>query len=493
MGNSDGGPRREILRRRMIAFLVAMALPACTTPTGKTGEMPATTGLGGSPLQLPASSPGRPTRLVLISIAGLRPASYLGSEVAGGGMSAPVPILSELSEKGLAALDVRSVLPASTAPALATLVTGLPPAGHGIPADRMLGDRGVRNAAYSHASALKGDPLWFTASEAGLPVAVLGWPTTVGGSIQAIFPDLMPVWPRDAVWERLEGTATPWVLQLARTLAGEDTKALYPGPERDRLIRRMGCAMLQMSEAPRVLLLRFSQTETALRWGGPGSPEAAEAWAGVDAELRGVLRCLTDSDRLETSVLAIAGDHGYAPTHTEISPNRLLAEAELLVVDPEQPGRLTSWSAITRSNGGSAFVYARSEADALEARKVLLDLSARTGLFRVVPAAEMMDSGGDPEAWFGLEAKLGYLFGDSATVPVVRATPQRGGGGYFPDEPSMHPGFVLYGRGVREGVRVPQMNQEDVAPTLARLLGLSQLGNAGWPLIGGMDLAEPAE
>ena len=45
--------------------------------------------------------------------------------------------------------------------------------------------------------------------------------------------------------------------------------------------------------------------------------------------------------------------------------------------------------------------------------------------------------------------------------------------GYLPSRPSMATGFVAAGAGVRAGVTLERMRLIDVAPTAARLLGVS--------------------
>jgi hypothetical protein len=52
----------------------------------------------------------------------------------------------------------------------------------------------------------------------------------------------------------------------------------------------------------------------------------------------------------------------------------------------------------------------------------------------------------------------------------------------------MESGFVAWGRGVRSRVRIPRMQQIDVAPTAARLLGIELGDVAGRPLIGALEL-----
>ena len=64
----------------------------------------------------------------------------------------------------------------------------------------------------------------------------------------------------------------------------------------------------------------------------------------------------------------------------------------------------------------------------------------------------------------------------------------RGAGGYLPSRAEMDTGFVAWGRGLRTRVRIPRMQQVDVAPTAARLLGIDLGEVSGRPLIGALDL-----
>jgi len=138
------------------------------------------------------------------------------------------------------------------------------------------------------------------------------------------------------------------------------------------------------------------------------------------------------------------------------------------------------------------------EEDAVLARKALRDAAAQTGAFRIVGAEEMLRDGADPEAWFGLEATLGYQFGVAASGPLLHAAAPRAGAGYFPHHVVMAPGFVAFGAGVRPGVRIPRMREIDVGPTVAALLGLSLEDAAaekgklpdGRPLVGALDFVE---
>jgi hypothetical protein len=190
----------------------------------------------------------------------------------------------------------------------------------------------------------------------------------------------------------------------------------------------------------------------------------------------------------DSAALLIAGDRGFAPVHSLLTPNTALAKAGLLTPVPGLDAGVTQWSAIARSNGGSAFVYAQKERDAVLARSALENNAARVGSFRVVAAAELLRGGADPEAWFGLEAEPGFLFGDAVQGPFLMPAAIRGAGGYLPSRSEMDTGFVAWGRGLRTRVRIPRMKQLDVAPTAARLLGVDLGAVSGQPLIGALDL-----
>jgi predicted AlkP superfamily pyrophosphatase or phosphodiesterase len=465
---------RALLR---CAALLAAAGIGCLGPSGRPApaasfELPALTG--------PAA---RPAYLVLVSISGLGPERYQDDHAA-----ESMPALAALARAGVSADAVAGVTPALAYPAHATLATGELPAAHGITSDHLLGAQGVRAARFTHATSLRKPTLWQRATEAGLTVAALAWPTTVGAEIALRLPDLEPTRSGETWLGVLADAATPSLLALARGAGGDAPAANAPGPERDRVLVSVACSLLEAAAPPRLLLLRLSQTERPQLEFGPGSPEADAAFARVDAGLAQLIGCLGRGPGGASAALLVAGDHGFAPIHSVIAPNAVLAQAGLLTPVAGVDASVVRWSAIARSNGGSAFVYAQRERDAVLARSALTREAARTGGFRVVPAEELLSDGADPDAWFGLEGDPGFAFDNTALLPTLAPAALRGSGGYLPGRAGMDAGFVAWGRGLRTRVRIPQMQQADVAPTAAALLGV-QLGEiAGHALVGALAL-----
>jgi hypothetical protein len=452
--------------RRRLALVAVAALAACV----RAPEPP-------RPPDVPAAR--APTGVFLISVAGLTPLEYRGR----GAETPPMTGLAARAAAGVAAEGVTPAAPATTYPAHATLITGHRPAGHGIVADRRLGDRGVRALPYWHASLLQTPPLWQLAAERGLRVAALGWPSTVGAAIAQLVSDRAPSRRGETWLEVLEDSATPALIQIARESGAGDPEAERSGPRRDAVLVDIACALLASEQPPQLLLLHLSQAVPVLTSRGPGSAEARQAFARIDAEIERVARCGDPAGR--DAAVVVVGDHGTAPLHTLLAPNAALAREGLI---RQRTGLIEEWSAIARSNGGSAFVYARNAEAALHAREVLSAEAESTRAFRLVSAQEMLALGADPDAWFGLEAELGFGFTDVPLPPSLRPAASRAVAGYLPDRPEMSTGFVAWGRGLRQGVRVPSMRQTDVAPTVAALLGLDFGKIDGRPLVGALGL-----
>lgn len=468
------------MRRPVLVLLLATGLAlACA---GKS-EAPAPE-LPGASLPVLLPEPTRPAQVLLISVEGLTAAAYDTPA-----QGAPwMPLLAAMAEAGAWAEGLEPVVPANLAPAHTTLVTGRRPASHGIVANAPIGDRGVREGAVLHASAVIGPTLWSSAREAGQRVASLGWPVTTGAAIDQLLPDLSAAPGRLDVMVQLADASTPALFATFRSVSGGDSRALAPGAIRDAAYVSVACSLMASPETPRLLLLHLSGPGVASHRFGPGSPHTRAAFAAADAELGRLVDCLRDAGRLEVAAFVVAGDRGLLPVHSAVRPNALLAEAGLLTRMPENAG-LSEWRALVRSNGGTAFVYARDEASAVQARRLLDTSAARDGVFEVLTAEAMLELGGDPKAWFGLVAPPGYVFEDSASLPRVVASLRRGAGGYLGEDPRLRPGLVVWGAGVRGGVRMPWLRQIDVAPTVARLLGIALPEAEGSAPVGALRLS----
>jgi hypothetical protein len=246
-------------------------------------EVPARFALAPDALRNPGGA-GFPELVVFISVAGLTPGDYRDD-----GLLPPVmPTVAALARSGAAADAVTAVAPAARYPAHATLVTGQRPAAHGIVADRLKGDRGVRVTRYWHASHLKVPTLWELAGRSGLRVAALGWPTTVGAAIDQLLPDIVPT-ARGETWLGvLDGASTPDVLERARAAGAGNPAADREGAARDGVLAAVSCDLVAGPQPPQLLLLLLSQAAPAsgcsAAWrAAAGSRRRRSSWREIAA------------------------------------------------------------------------------------------------------------------------------------------------------------------------------------------------------------------
>lgn len=476
------------------AGLAAVGLMGCAVPSLEDQQEL----IKRDPLRRPRFEEGAPKRVVLITVAGLEAADYLDpfGHAAAEGALVHMPALARMAREGATGLAAFPPSPGSTRTTHATLVTGMNSSGHRVMADSTLDGDGVRALPFADSRLLKGTPLWDAALGRG--VVALGWPTTSGARIERLLPELVS----GGSWiERARAAASPVVATALAEIASEAAVSLgnsgdgsdpasWPLPyERDAVLVDVACRLVASDRDAGIWLLRLNQTASLAIGLGKGAVEVDEALARIDSEIDRLVDCMADVDRLTDTAFFVTGDVAYRPVHTTVSPNVLLARAGLIGRDPRAATGVRSWLALSRSNGRSAYVYARDAASAVDAREVLAAEAKRTGTFKIISANVLAAAGGDPQAWFALVSRPGFLIGDELTGPALRPSEPRGAAGVLRTGPGSNAeaavGFVAWGRGIRNAIRLPSVELVDVAPTIAVLLGLRLEDDLdGQPILG---------
>lgn len=463
---------------------------------------------------------GPPNRVFLISVAGLESADFLNARghIASTRDNVRMPNLARLAGEGAIGIRAHPPTPGAIYPSHATLVTGLLPIQHGIIADQALDEDGNRSLPFWDNRLLRGTTLWD--ASIGRGALALGWPTTNGARIELLVPDGAPADPAASWLDHMRNRASPMLMreleamaEAAAKKAGQKTDEekkekddeddegekvvpfVWPtAPEKDAAFAELACHVIASERDPGLWLIRFDQTLSFQRAFGFGSVEVDDALARVDTAIGRIGDCLEAADQLGETAIFVTGDIIFRPVYLRVDPNVILGRHKLIGRDPRSMTGVRSWLAISRSNGRSAYVYARDARDAIGARELLEDEAARTGAFDVVSAALLAKAGADPQAWFGLAARPGFVIGNGLAQPAVRPSKQRSSAGTFPflEPEALSVGFVAWGRGIRSRVRMPSLELADIAPTIATLLGLRLDDDlAGKPLVGILRASEP--
>jgi hypothetical protein len=175
-----------------------------------------------------------------------------------------------------------------------------------------------------------------------------------------------------------------------------------------------------------------------------------------------------------------------------VFPNVILRDAGLVDV---KGTRVVGGDVQVMSQGGSAFVYVdeKADRDAVMA-KVKKAMEGVDGVEKVCGPKELKaygvaDPKVDPHAPdMIIFTKMGYIFGDTAAGAMsFRDKPERlGSHGHDANFPELHATFVASGSGVRRGAKLGEISNTDVAPTVARLLGIQMNDVDGKVLAGAL-------
>jgi predicted AlkP superfamily pyrophosphatase or phosphodiesterase len=415
--------------------------------------------------QLAPSGARKAARLVLLSADGLRPDFYRRAK----DFKLKVPNLLRLVESGASADAVESVYPTTTYPAHATLVTGVPPRLHGIYSHLASLDPTEKARPWCwFAQAMRVPTLWDVARATGRKTAAIGWPVSAGAAIEHNIPE---------IWD----PAAPDPHQDLQTVARHSTPGLYqevlrvlqpllPNATPDRL-RAEAALYVWQHFHPDLLLVHFVHYDQAAHKFGPTSPEALAAVKQTDEEIGRIQNALGGGQFVKLVVLS---DHGFLPVEKEAAPLVVLVEEGLLARGADGVVKLNRLGAVHA--GGSFTVYWLEEPTA-EDRSALERAVRRlrqTGAVEEVLDRQRLESlAADPDAELALEAAAGFYFSDRLDGPVVQASVQdHGTHGHLPSRAGMEAGFIAVGPGVTPGKNLGLISLTQVAPTLARELGL---------------------
>lgn len=396
-------------------------------------------------------TPPQPPMLLVVSIDGLGPALLRESRTV-------APFLSRLLARGASASAVTGVWPTLTYPSHATIVTGASPRRHGVLANKPLAADGSERGWYWYAEDLRLPALWDVATAAGLTVGAVDWPVTVGARIEH---NVAQLW-RDDDWHdprMRRAVSTPGLLaELERELGPYPTGYAYALAEDRR--RAEFAATLVERKRPDLQFVYFSALDEVLHREGPDGRGVRPTLSALDGLVARVARASGDRPLR----LVLVSDHGFAPAHVAVDALEALRRAGL-----EEHVRL-------RCTEGTAAFALRDPRDTRARARLLafarsLATDPRAGVERVLTGADLLRSGGFPDADLVLALRPGHRF-EAVGSGSLHRLEAGGTHGFAPSQPEMDAVFAVAGPGIAAGRDLGRIDLRDVGPTLAGLMGL---------------------
>ena len=228
---------------------------------------------------------------------------------------------------------------------------------------------------------------------------------------------------------------------------------------------------------PNLLLLHLLSLDSVHHEFGPGTLAGTAAIGFLDGCVANVVEAVRAAGMSERTTFVIVSDHGFKPYTKQIRPSVALAAAGL------------AGKAYVLAEGGAAYIYFDKAQAAELAPRAIRALAGVEGIDRIVSpdgfgALGLPQPERDPQmGHLLLTAKDGYAFSGATGGPVTAAVPERAGShGYPASDPDMDALFIASGYGVRSGVRPGRIANVDIAPTVAKLLGVALPTAKGKPI-----------
>ena len=389
-----------------------------------------------------------------------------------------LPVIRALARDGVEAASGETVFPSVTHPSHTTLLTGVRPLRHGVInnryANRLTGER-FHITNLDRTASVKAPTIFDAARRAGLSTAAFFWPETRNDpSIDFNVPEVFTPESRGDI------TAVPAAVLAELRNAGVpiDDYFRYYG---DSFLMGTSDAVLAQAAAhairtrkPSLLAIHLLLTDEVQHELGPAHYRAHAALSAADHAVGTLVDAVKAAGIADSTTFIVTADHGFATIDKKVNLAPIFADlvkAGAVRLHPQ------AWSLFVErtqvfdaSNHGPALEAAYTKALAV------------AGVTRLVRSSEFHALGiptfdespfiagqdfliGEVDTWLVADAS------DSSTtrVPLV---PPRHEHGYLPSHPKMFTSLVLSGRGVRKGASIGHVRSLDVAPTIARLLGI---------------------
>jgi predicted AlkP superfamily pyrophosphatase or phosphodiesterase len=414
--------------------------------------------------------------LLLISIDGLNPDYVTQADRYG----LKIPNLRRILREGSHASGVRGVLPTVTYPTHTAMLTGVAPAKHGIHSNQTFDPtRTNLGGWYWYSEDVQAPTLWQAAAKAGYVVGSVAWPVSVGApGVQFLIPEYWRAMTTADDLKLLRALSTPGLLSEFEKVHGKYIIDLDDATPGDWMRTRYAESIIREKRA-RVLTLHIASLDHIEHETGPGSAKAFAALEEIDKMVAVLEKAIRTVAR--DAAVCVVSDHGMARVNHELNLNAAFVKAGLITPAERKTAgtpAITSWKAQPWSASGSAAIVLKDADDRETLTKVknlLTELAAdpANGIAGILDRKAIDEMGGSPRAAFWVDMKPGFSIGSAMTGPLTREVAVRGTHGYAPTHPEMRASFFMAGPGIRKGAGLGEIEVRSLAPTLAKLLGLS--------------------
>jgi predicted AlkP superfamily pyrophosphatase or phosphodiesterase len=402
---------------------------------------------------------------------------------------AEMPTIRALADEGARATRMKACAPSVTWPNHTTLITGVLAGRHGIVGNDYF-DRTRRKPVimiadpeFDKERIVRVPTLYDLAKARGLSAAAIRWPATRGAkALDWTLPDVFS----DELLHQY--TTASLIAESKQAGVWAESEIVRYRNREFRVVSDDMCTrvfnLILRNHHPGLALLHLTHVDSVEHAKGPRTPEAYAAIKAADEQVRQVWE-EAKRDYPGRVTVMIVSDHGFTPVERLVLPNVPLRDAGLVEV---KGGKAVGGAVHVLGQGGAALIYVldknKREAVIKQVEQIFSNLE---GVASVAGPDELKAHGlaqpeDDPHSPdLVLFAREGYCFDDSAlgSTPTIPRREIRGMHGHDENLPCMYATFIAWGSGIKPRARLGEIQNTDVAPTIARLLELPLNGAEG--------------
>lgn len=386
-----------------------------------------------------------------------------------------LPHFSYLIENGAFSDQLKSVFPTHTYVAHTTMVTGVYPDLHGIYHNNQFQPFApIKEQTWHwHQRDIKVPTIYDLARRNHLKTAGLLWPVSGKSSLQYNLPEVAAIKNENQTLKLMKNGSPLYIMGLAWRLV-KSRKGIHQ-PYLDDYTTLCVVDTIKRKQ-PHLLLAHLIDLDSVKHTKGTRSKEVKDCLLRMDRRIGEILQGVKDAGLIHNTVFFIVSDHGQFDIHYVVHLNNLLKDQGLIY---EDQGKLR-WRAYLQSAGGSAYLHVRDhnphdEQLALQCLQEAMK-DEKYGIESIYNRKELDALRAGRHVNHVVEAKRGYNFIDSLSESTIENYLAKGityaNHGYSPEKQGYKCNFIASGCHIKKNFQLGPMEMVDIAPTMARVLGL---------------------
>lgn len=370
---------------------------------------------------------------------------------------------SKFIENGAYSKGSVSVYPTQTYTVHTSVITGNYPDKHGIYNNQFfqpfVEDKNKEWFWYAHQ--VKTSTLYDEIRKNNGKVCSVLWPVTGRAKIRYNMPEIVAINNENQAVKILKNSGVFFTLRC-EIKYGKIRKGISQ-PQLDEFAKT--CAVDSIKRhSPDLVMLHLVCMDTAKHSYGVQSKEIDVALKTLDTMVGEIMDACGDY------TVVMFSDHGQFDVEKEVYLNIFLQDSGLLNFENR------TYDAYIQSMGGSAIIRAKNTKALDKTLQLLKDNKDMLGIEDIYKRDTLDKLHVDKDLEYVLEAKVGYHFKEGKHSSVIRdlkeANIVHATHGYSPLKKDYKCVFFAMGDGIKRGTRIDRMEVVDIAPTVAKIMGI---------------------